>query len=339
MPSRTAPMANAVQAMPTREAIVRGLEETSIQFSHRSAAAHPPLSPRRCRFLCKWIMSASGGDMFSAPVPWKELGLDDYPSFVSQPIDLGTISASIADDAFDFAAFLDSVRLVWSNACRYNPPGNRVHEQARRLACIFDAKVIDMQEAGTVDDDALRLSSVYAPLVCALEQRDGAHPFVHPVDLQLNPTYTFHIEVPSCLSDVQTMLTEARYVHRDDVEADLRRIWTNAVSFCGEGHWISDAATHLSSICERLLAHRRYDVDLRCSFSNVHRLQLLSRIGQLSDADRLSVVQKMRELNQDSIVDLQDGTSTACIDSLSAKQFLVVDTLARKKLNPSPVWE
>ena len=43
-------------------------------------------------------------------------------------------------------------------------------------------------------------------------------------------------------------------------------------------------------------------------------------------------MQKMKELNADAIDDLPDGTSTACIDSLSLKQFVVIDTMVRRAL-------
>jgi hypothetical protein len=324
------------QAPPTRDEVAQGLVVTAVHFTHTLAAPSPGLSANRCRFLCEWIAMAHGANVFAAPVDWQALGLHDYPSFVPYPMDFATICASIVDGAdFDFGAFLDKVRLVWANACRYNPPGHDVHELARRLARIFDAKVIELQQRAD-DDDPIRLNHVYGSLVCALEGRDGATVFVSPVDPNAEQLYAHHIEAPICLSQVKDMLAECRYYHRSDIEADLRRIWANAIAYgsrvLGDDHWVPLLAKDLTEVCDRLLAHRRDDVDLKYVFTNAQRLQLFKNVEGLTNSDRQLVVQKMKELNSDAIVDLPDGTATGCIDSLSLKQFVVIDSMVRRAL-------
>lgn len=325
------------RAFPTQEEVAQGLVVAAVQFTHTFAPLSPALSANRCCFLCEWIALADGANVFAAPVDWQALGLHDYPTFVPHPMDFATIRASIVDGVdFDFGAFLDRVRLVWANACRYNPPGHDVHELARRLARLFDAKVIELQQR-TVDDDPIRLNHVYGSLVCALAERDGAAVFVSPIDINAEPLYGHHIEAPICLSQVEEILAECRYYHRDDIEADLRRIWTNAITYgsrvLGDDHWVPLLAKDLTEVCDRLLAHRRDDVDLAYFFKNAQqRLQLFDNVARLTNSDRLRVVQKMKELNPDAIVELPDGTTTGCIASLSFKQFVVIVVMVRHAL-------
>ena len=323
-------------ALPTREEVAQGLVVAAVHFTHTLATSSPVLSANRCRFLCEWIAMAHGANVFATPVDWQALGLHDYPTFVPYPMDFATICASIVDGAdFDFGAFLDKVRLVWANACRYNPPGHDVHELARRLARIFDTKVIELQQRAD-DDDPIRLNHVYSSLVRALEERDGATVFVSPVDMNAEQLYAHHVEAPICLSQVNDMLAECRYYHRDDIEADLRRIWANAIAYgsrvLGDDNWVPVLAKDLKEVCDRLLAHRRDDVDLKYFFTNVQRLQLFKNVESLTNSDFQLVVQKMEELNSDAIVDLPDGTSTMCIHSLSLRQFVVIDMMVRKAL-------
>lgn len=318
-----------VAAPPTRQEVARALVVAAVDFTHTRAQPLPALSPNRCRFLCDWLLTATGADVFATPVQWEQAGLHDYPSFVPYPMDIGTSRSFIVDAGFDFGAFLDRSRLVWANACRYNAQGHPVHDLARRLARVFDEKVIEMQKSA-VDDDSFRLTGVYGPLLCALVDRHEAALFVPPVCLTAEPDYGHHVSVPCCLSGIQQLLNDAAYCHRDDVEADLRRVWSNAVAYCGPGHCLTAVAMELGALCDRLLLCRRGDADVPFVVKNAHRMQLFQNVDALTEESLLLVMQKVQALNPDAVLDLGDGTSTFCIDSLSVKQFVAIDTLARK---------
>ena len=318
-------------APPSRDDVARALVVASVEFTHPLAPVTPVLSPARCRFLCDWILRASGADSFARPVPWEALGLHDYPQFVQYPMDLGQCRRYTNDDAFDFAGFLDCVRLVWSNACRYNPPGQAVHEAARRLAALFDAKVIEMQR-NAADDDSPTLQRVYAPLVLALRDRPTAEPFVRPVDVAQEPAYPHYVSVPTALDDILRGLDASSYVNRHDVASDVRRVWTNAQAYCPPEHWIHRAAVDLGVIAERMLVARHDDVDSKYLVHAQMRAQLFENLCDLDDADRLAAVAEIGLITPDAVVDLGDGTSYVCVDTLSQRQFVVADVAVRRLL-------
>ena len=313
------------QSVPTHASIV-----ASVGFAHTPASDYPALSRQRCRFLCDWILTAFDAHVFAAPVRWHEAGLFDYPTYVPVPMDIGTSRELITDDEpFDFGAFLVRTRLVWANACRYNSPDHPFHVLARRLARLFDEKVVAMQQADGGDDDRARLTLVYTPLIEALLQHRDATPFVAHVNLTDEPHYAHFVAMPLCLSDVQKRLHDGLYHHRDDVESDLRLIWSNALAYCPREHWIAAAAADLRSLSDRLLQRRRADVDSAYVVGNTQRRQLLDNIVGLDDKERRVVLLKIAELSPDAVADLGDGTSTLCIDSLSLHEFIAADALTR----------
>jgi hypothetical protein len=71
---------------------------------------------------------------FREPVPWKELGLLDYPSLITEPMDLGTVQKNI--QAKKYNSLLDAsthVRLIWRNCMTYNADGSDFYVLAESL--------------------------------------------------------------------------------------------------------------------------------------------------------------------------------------------------------------
>ena len=318
----------ALQKEPSHEQVCQALVVASIQFNHTLAPTTPALSAHRCRFLCDWILTAVGADAFARPVPWEALGLVDYPEFVPYPMDMGTNKAQICDEDFDFAAFLDRTRLIWANACRYNPPVDAMHQLALDLAKMFDEKVIAMQ-ANPKDDDPQKLHAVYAPLIAALGGMEDAMPFLRPVDIREEPTYHQCVSMPRSLSDVEASLTNLQYMERHDIVADLDLIWSNARNYCGSTHWVTHAANKLASITTRQLQERQHDADSKFAIASAFefRSQLHNNIVKLNGTDQICVAAKVSEVNPDAVCD-----GTMSIDFLSLKQLMMIDGLVRKFL-------
>ena len=62
--------------------------------------------------------------LFLEPVPWKELGLTDYPVIVKHPMDIGTIKKKLKANKYTTAGeVLDDVQLIWDNCKTYNLEG------------------------------------------------------------------------------------------------------------------------------------------------------------------------------------------------------------------------
>lgn len=95
---------------------------------------------RRFRPVIVRLMEhSSNGGLFNEPVDAVALNIPEYHNVVKCPMDLGTIRARLESGGYtshsDLAA---DVRLVFSNACLFNPPVHPVHAAAARLREEFD---------------------------------------------------------------------------------------------------------------------------------------------------------------------------------------------------------
>ena len=297
------------------------------------APSSPPLTRRRCVSMLRWLGRSPHASLFSAPVDWRALGLHDYPQIVTHPLDLSTVAAWVDRvQTFDFDRFLHAVRLVWSNALRYNPVDNPVHGSAREMARLFEQRVHEAQ-THPVDDDSDRLRLVLPPLVNALSQYDEATVFVRPVDPMEAPGYQSVVAYPICLDDVYDGLFDDVYVQRNDVLADLRLIWTNARAYNGADHPVSALADAMRQRTEELFAARTDDVDAAHIVTQDMRMTLLGTIERLHDADRLQLLMLMRTTSAHVVEDdVASGVSGVILDALHLKAFLKIDMAARRYL-------
>lgn len=96
---------------------------------------------KQCEGLLKRLMSHQFGWVFNTPVDVVKLNIPDYFTVIKHPMDLGTVKGKIASGEYssplDFAA---DVRLTFSNAMTYNPPGNDVHVMAETLSKYFEMR-------------------------------------------------------------------------------------------------------------------------------------------------------------------------------------------------------
>ncbi|CAJ1975024.1 unnamed protein product [Sphenostylis stenocarpa] len=94
-----------------------------------------------CEALLNRLMTHQFGWVFNTPVDVVKLNIPDYFNVIKHPMDLGTVKRRITSGEYsnlmDFAA---DVRLTFSNAMTYNPPGNDVHLMADTLTKIFESR-------------------------------------------------------------------------------------------------------------------------------------------------------------------------------------------------------
>lgn len=94
-----------------------------------------------CEQLLQRLMRHTFGWIFNTPVDVVKLNIPDYFTVIKRPMDLGTVKSKITageyTDPLDFAA---DVRLTFSNAMTYNPPGNDVHIMAQTLSKYFEVR-------------------------------------------------------------------------------------------------------------------------------------------------------------------------------------------------------
>ncbi|KAL5998203.1 hypothetical protein ACLOJK_009141 [Asimina triloba] len=96
---------------------------------------------KQCETLLKRLMSHQYGWVFNTPVDVEKLNIPDYFTVIKNPMDLGTIKSKIASAAYSSPwGFVADVRLTFSNAMTYNPPGNDVHKMADTLSKFFEMR-------------------------------------------------------------------------------------------------------------------------------------------------------------------------------------------------------
>lgn len=94
---------------------------------------------RYCRPILRELMCSRWGYIFNQPVDADKLGLPDYHTIITHPMDLGTVLKRI-DRAVDYTPeqVAEDVRLTFNNATTYNPKGHVVHGAAQELLQRFE---------------------------------------------------------------------------------------------------------------------------------------------------------------------------------------------------------
>lgn len=96
---------------------------------------------RLCGKILKKLMDHKGGWLFHKPVDPVLYGIPDYFDVIRNPMDLGTVHMKLSNKQYVTASeFAADVRLTFTNAMKYNPPGNDVHAVAEQLNRIFDSE-------------------------------------------------------------------------------------------------------------------------------------------------------------------------------------------------------
>ncbi|KAG7536177.1 Bromodomain [Arabidopsis suecica] len=124
----------------------------------------------QCLALLRFLMEHRVGWLFEEPVDPVKLEIPDYFSVIRKPMDLGTVKSKLLKNVYSNAdEFASDVRLTFSNAMLYNPPGNEVHTIAKEIKEIFEVrwkllkkKMVEVREGSKrqpVEGDCSRQSS------------------------------------------------------------------------------------------------------------------------------------------------------------------------------------
>lgn len=95
---------------------------------------------RQCNALLKPIREMAEARDFLQPVDWQRYQLNDYPTVIPRPMDLGTIQKKLDMRQYESSqAFVEDVRLVWANAIKYNGAQSPYGQKATTMSDKFDA--------------------------------------------------------------------------------------------------------------------------------------------------------------------------------------------------------
>lgn len=114
---------------------------------------------------------------FNEPVDPVALNIPDYFDIITHPMDLGTIQKNLeAGDYSTIGEFADDVRLVWSNAQTYNPPGHQINLMAKQLSSYFNRLFSKIQAKFGSEEasvDSLEYDSTKDHMTSISELRDS----------------------------------------------------------------------------------------------------------------------------------------------------------------------
>lgn len=96
---------------------------------------------RSCAVVLARLMKHKHGWVFNVPVDASALGLHDYHTIITKPMDLGTVKSRLAAGHYKSPReFATEVRLTFQNAMKYNPKGQDVYFMAEQLLNMFEEK-------------------------------------------------------------------------------------------------------------------------------------------------------------------------------------------------------
>ncbi|CAK8577093.1 unnamed protein product [Lathyrus sativus] len=94
---------------------------------------------KSCSSLLEKLMKHKHGWVFNSPVDVEGLGLHDYFTIITHPMDLGTVKTRLNKNWYKSPKeFAEDVRLTFDNAMTYNPEGQDVHVMAEQLSKVFE---------------------------------------------------------------------------------------------------------------------------------------------------------------------------------------------------------
>lgn len=292
------------------------------------APSTPALTRERCLFSVEWMKQAFNIRFFEHPVDWKAMGLFTYPEIVKEPMDLQTLTVYIQSENFTFDGFLYKARLIWKNACLFNPVSNIFHEIALHLHSLFENKIAEMQQHPD-DDDPTRLRLTFISLLMCFQAHDLANVFLKPIDFDQCTHYSNCVTLPLCINQVTDNLLDNKYYNRHDIASDMERVFHNGIVYNGPSSSIGVKATHLKDLNKRLFDARFGDVDKKHIVTTEMRQNLSKNLNSISESDRYEALTKMRNICPDAVEDY-NGKSKATIDMLNLTQFLTIDMFARQ---------
>lgn len=115
---------------------------------------------KQCEQLLGRLMSHQFGWVFNTPVDVVKLNIPDYFTVIKHPMDLGTVKSKITSGIYSCPlGFAADVRLTFSNALTYNPPGNDFHFMAETISKYFEQRWKGIEKKLPVTTDVQALPS------------------------------------------------------------------------------------------------------------------------------------------------------------------------------------
>jgi hypothetical protein len=207
----------------------------------------------KCFKQWKRIESQKSSFWFRLPVDPVALGIPHYFEVVKQPMDLSTIKNKIDNEVYETEdQFTDDMRLVFSNAMSFNPPGTTVHIQAQELLTKFEKEFLGIKPTPVKVPELSELE-ISKTVLQKLVESEHSMIFREPVSRQLYPDYFKIISNPMDLQTVKTNLDNRKYSSLQQFHDDISLIFSNCFTFNKKGTFGYAAGTELKNHYQRVI--------------------------------------------------------------------------------------
>lgn len=155
---------------------ISGRFESTKQAPRHSVSNSEATVMKQCETMLKRLMTHQYSWVFNTPVDAVKLKIPDYYTVIKHPMDLGTIKTKIASGAYSSPwAFVADVRLTFTNAMTYNPPGNDVHIMADALSKLFETRWKPIEKKLAAADARIKQETETPKLELQSKKRKAPH--------------------------------------------------------------------------------------------------------------------------------------------------------------------
>ncbi|KAI8929013.1 hypothetical protein BC831DRAFT_433969 [Entophlyctis helioformis] len=209
-----------------------------------------------CRVALRQLSLHEAGIWFREPVDPVALNIPTYFDVIKRPMDFATIGSRLTENTYpSLTAFIDDVRLVFSNACTFNPPDSPVYTHARMLLAKFEKDLLpqlqaaaNMQARGGGGSHGRLLLEAEPPERMILDElmiHKSAPIFLDPVSRTDYPDYYQKIAHPIALKTIDAKLRSNQYPTYEAFENDIRLLFRNCFEYNQKGTYGYEAGLQL----------------------------------------------------------------------------------------------
>lgn len=181
----------------------------------------------------------------------KVVWFSSYKQAIKKILDFHKIREKLKNKEYMNAhEFSNDIRLVWSNAMKFNHPHEGIWKMAWKLSKQFETKFIK-ELLPLLGKN--KLNRVFMKVVENIWAKINSNPFREPVNYtELNlPTYPREIKQPFCLHQVKDRVWS--YKTKEEFLKDVDLVFNNAIEFNPQHSAVSNEATELKNDAHILL--------------------------------------------------------------------------------------
>ncbi|KAG9053325.1 hypothetical protein FS842_008339 [Serendipita sp. 407] len=221
-------------------------------------ASNIPVDPVKCKALIQKLSEVPYGWIFVAPVDSTQPGLESYYEEIKQPMDYQTMTRKVDRKKYSsMEDFADDLRLIYTNGRKFNASSPEILDLIDSLEIVWKKEWPGMLKKRLPTDAKKQLLQAVAQI-----RTDDVNMIFHnPVDpIALGIPHYFDViprEDARDLTTIKSRIDKGLYQSPEQVDQDVKLMFSNAYKFNGRDSPISSIASALEQTWSRLYAKAR----------------------------------------------------------------------------------